>query len=106
MGDIEVDAVFSPNGDGINDELEVNFSLMRVGVSAPVKVEIYDLSGRSVNRLSDEAIDAGRHSVSWTGADRSGVTVSPGIYVLSVDLDVDSKSSKNTSVSRLVHVVY
>lgn len=106
LGDIQADAVFSPNGDGINDKLEVNFSLMRVGVSAPVKVEIYDLSGRSVNRLSDEAIDAGRHSVSWTGADRSGVTVSPGIYVLRIDLEVDSKSSKNTSVSRLVHVVY
>ena len=106
LGDLEIDASFTPNGDGINDQLEVAFSLMRVGTSAPVTVDVYDLRGRLVSQISDESIPAGRHVVTWGGEDESGKTVPPGIYLMRIDLDIDAKSKKNTSVHRLVHVVY
>ncbi len=106
LGDLQVDSGFTPNGDGINDELEVSFSLMRVLASTPVQVEVYDLSGRLVARITEETITAGRHTVAWTGVDQSGAIVPPGIYLMRIDLDVHSTSKKNTSVHRLVHVAY
>ena len=106
LGDLEVNGSFTPNGDGINDELELSFSLMRIATKTPVQVEIYDLSGRLVSRVSDASIEAGRHSMAWTGADQSGAIVPPGIYLMRIDVDVDSKSKKNTSVHRLVHLAY
>ena len=106
LGDLEIDGSFTPNGDGVNDAMEVAYSLMRVGRAAPVRVEVYDLSGRLVSRLSEESKGAGRHAVTWTGTDRSGALVPPGIYLVRIDLEVDAKSEKNSSVHRLVHLAY
>ena len=106
LGDLEIDGSFTPNGDGINDLLEVGYSLMRVGRAAPVRVEVYDLSGRLVRRLRDDSQEAGRHRVTWTGTDRWGGLAPPGIYLMRIDLDVDDESGKNSSVHRLVHVAY
>ena len=106
LGDLEIDSSFTPNGDGINEALEVGYSLMRVGRAAPVRVEVYDLSGRLVSRLSEDSKEAGRHRVTWTGRDGSGRLAPPGIYLVRIDLDVDDKSGKNTSVHRLVHLAY
>ena len=107
LGDIEVkNKIFTPNGDGINDDMAVSFSLMRVKASTPLQVQIYDLGGRLVHQLREEYITTGRHSVVWTGVDASGALVPPGIYVLRIDTKVDSKSSRNTSDYRLVHVSY
>ena len=107
LGDIEVkNKIFTPNGDGINDDMAVSFSLMRVKASTPLQVQIYDLGGRLIHQLREEYITTGRHSVVWTGVDNSGALVPPGIYVLRIDTKVDSKSSRNTSDYRLVHVSY
>ena len=106
LGDLEIDGSFTPNGDGVNEELEVGYSLMRVGRAAPVRVEVYDLSGRLVSRLSDDSQEAGRHKVTWTGRDGSGGLAPPGIYLVRIDLDVDDKSGKNNSAHRLVHLAY
>ena len=106
LEDIEADAGFTPNGDGVNDELSIAFSLMRVGSPVPVGMEIYDLGGRLVHRVGDAALETGRHTLTWTGADRAGATVPPGIYLLRLDVDVDSKSGRNTSIHRLAHVAY
>ena len=107
LGDIEVkNKIFTPNGDGINDDMAVSFSFMRVKASTPLQVKIYDLGGRLVHQLREEYITTGRHSVVWAGVDNSGALVPPGIYVLRIDAKVDSKSSRNTSDYRLVHVSY
>ena len=106
LGDVEIDRTVTPNGDGINDVLTIGFSLMRVGSPTPVRVEVYDLSGRLVNEVHDEHESAGRHSLAWDGVDQSGALVPPGLYLLRVDVGVDSKTSKNTSTRRLVHVAY
>ena len=106
LGNLEIDGSFTPNGDGVNEELEVAYSLMRVGRAAPVRVEVYDLSGRLVRRLSADSQEAGRHRVTWTGRDGSGGLTPPGIYLVRIDLEVDDESGKNSSIHRLVHVAY
>ena len=106
LGDLQVDRVFTPNGDGVNDELEVSFSLLRLTSAVPVAIDIYDLSGRLVRRIAEETITAGRHAVTWTGIDQSGAVAPPGIYLMRIDLKVDSTSEKKTSVHQLVRVAY
>ena len=106
LGDLQVDRVFTPNGDGVNDELEVRFSLLRVLSAAPVQVDVYDLAGRPVARIAETTLTTGRHTVTWTGVDLSGAVVPPGIYLMRIDLKVDSTSEKKTSVHRLVRVAY
>jgi hypothetical protein len=107
LGDIDPGReIITPNGDGINDAMEVSFSLLRVSASTPLLAQIYDLSGQLVRELRNEPITAGKHIVAWTGVDAAGSLVPPGIYLLRIDIDADSNSSKETTVNRLVHVAY
>ncbi|MDE2704694.1 MAG: hypothetical protein OXI35_06460, partial [Gemmatimonadota bacterium] len=49
--------VFTPNGDGVNDELVVSFGVARVGAERPVTLTVYDLSGVETNRLEERRSD-------------------------------------------------
>ena len=98
--------VVTPNGDGVHDDLSVRFSVMRVSAPTPMVVEVYDLSGRLVSRVQEAAVVTGRHAVTWSGVDRAGVRVPPGIYILRIAVAVDAQIDGNTSIQRLVHVAY
>jgi hypothetical protein len=78
---------FSPNGDGLYDDMIVTFFLGRE--ADYVNIEFYDLEGRLARRLVfQEATDyTGRTpaSVSWDGTDRHGNVVPYGIYVMRVE---------------------
>ena len=111
LDDIEVDPkIITPNGDGINDKTSISFLLLRVGLSTPVQVQIYDLSGNIVVELLNDSLSSGAYkeddAVIWDGTDRSGGLVTPGIYVIRINVDTDSDSAEDTSVSRLVQVAY
>lgn len=51
-----------------------------VPVSGPVRLEVYDVAGRSIIRLVDEYGEAGSHSVEWNGCDNRGVETVSGAY--------------------------
>jgi hypothetical protein len=53
--------IFSPNGDGVNDYVIIGFTLGRVS-GAPVRIEIYNLSGALVRTLSERQLNAGRYA--------------------------------------------
>ena len=55
------------------------FSLARPEV---VRVELIDVSGRRVRTLVDEPRSAGNHTVSWSGRDDQGRSLTNGIYVV------------------------
>jgi hypothetical protein len=93
--------VFTPNGDGINDEVFIGFTLARVA-GALVRVEIYDLAGRLLRLLPEARLAAGRYSRGghfepgrWDGRDDEGQKVAPGLYLyrLVVELDPDDEIS-------------
>ena len=48
--------------------------------SSPVKVEIYDMTGRLVNTLAAGSRARGTHKVLWDGTETSGRAVSAGVY--------------------------
>ena len=99
--------VVTPNGDGINDNLRVEFSVARVAGKRAVTLAIFDLSGRSVARVEELREDSrGQYSLLWDGRDTSGNHVPPGIYMARVDVAVDSNRAANTSVQRAIYVAY
>ena len=109
LGDIEIQpAVVTPNGDGVNDALGIDFTVRRLSGVRPVKVRIYDLSGRLMRRLdAQKPLVAGRYVLDWAADDQQGRVVPPGIYILRIDIDADSdRGVRQTGVQHLLHVAY
>ena len=98
---------FTPNGDGINDQVRFSFPVFKVQGDKALIIEIYDLSGRLVGRTERVVGNvAGQQSVEWDGRDGEGKLVAPGIYVCRVGLNVDDENAERTMVAKLVAVVY
>ena len=86
--------VASPNGDGINDEVVVEFTVVLLGVSEAVEMEVYDLGGRLVRRLMTQREEsAGRYRIAWDGTDDSGHLAPPGVYAVRLSLDADTEGA-------------
>ena len=78
--------VFSPNGDGINDELHVAYSLFRLPQAVPVVLAIYSLDGRRVASIEGGLQNAGPQHLRWDGRDETGRLLPPGLYLTTLDL--------------------
>jgi flagellar hook assembly protein FlgD len=48
----------------------------------PLHLGVFDVDGRLVRTLVDGRLEAGSHSLSWDGADVSGVRLNSGVYFL------------------------
>jgi PKD repeat protein len=73
---LENSAVAYPNP--FNPSTTISFYLPE---ASPVKVQIYDILGRSVKILLDDNLNAGVNSVRWDGTDASGRHVGSGQYI-------------------------
>ena len=93
--------VFSPNGDGINDRVQIRFALFKA-VDATPSVRIFDLAGREVAALVSSGGDV-LQSFSWGGLDASGERVVPGVYVCRIDAGADAGQGE---VMRTLAVAY
>jgi len=45
-----------------------------------VRLDIYNIRGQHVTKLTDDFYQAGRHNIEWNGHDNNGRNVSSGIY--------------------------
>ena len=109
MTAFDIPAVFTPNGDGINDELALRFAVVLVGASRVVEVSVFDLSGRLVRTLRKrEAVGAGDYELEWDGEDETGQRVPPGAYALRfhVAADDDGADLDERDIIRTVAVAY
>ena len=101
----------TPNGDGVNDQLQIEFALIQILQERPVEVVLYDLSGRLVGRAVQvqggrviESIGkAGELQFTWDGRSPSGALVPPGIYLCRIQVEADQGDEK---VVLPIHVVY
>ena len=72
----------SPNPFSANTT--VNFSLAS---AVPVKLEVFDITGRKVTTLADGPMAGGDHAVVWSGTDTSGGKVASGLYYSRLTVD-------------------
>ena len=100
---------FTPNGDGINDELAVAYDITAITRPAEVSIILYDLSGRRVRELYQSSDLSGHYDpesqprLSWDGRDDDGNPVPPGIYILRASVEGDARTSEQV---RTIAVAY
>ncbi len=87
---------FSPNGDGINDELQVSYILLRALAAVPVELTVYDMSGRRIRSLEKSGQFNGPQTVLWDGRDGGGTLVPPGIYLVRLSIDTDTGTEERS----------
>ena len=105
--DVAMLQVFTPNGDGVNDELQISFALLKVLEERPLEVTFYDLSGRLMGQGESTAGTVsgkvGEQAFTWDGRNLAGQVVPPGIYLCRIKVAADDQDSQ---FMRLVHVAY
>ncbi len=75
---IQPDKIFTPNGDGWNDYLEIRYANPR---DAFVNGKIYDIRGALVAEMEKRA---GEEKLIWDGKDTNGDTVVGGVYIYQI----------------------
>ena len=78
-----INKVFSPDGDGRDEEAEIEFEL---NDSYVANAFIYDLAGRRVKQLWQNITLATSGTLLWDGRDETGSRASLGIYVVLIEL--------------------
>ena len=104
IGSISIEsAVFTPNGDGVNDVVGINFEMLNLAGAVPVQAEVYDLSGRSFGVVWSKALSSGRHVAEWNGRNSRGLLVAPGVYVLSLRVEADKGTNTEQAILSVVY---
>jgi hypothetical protein len=79
--------VFTPNGDGINDQLVLSYTLFRLPSPLPVQLHVYSLDGVRRAGIEVGAQGAGPQRVVWDGRDTQGQPLPPGLYLVVLTID-------------------
>ena len=98
VSELEVGSpIFTPNGDGINDQVELNYSLLQLVKPVNVEVGFYDLSGRRVRTVLDAESASGAYTVAWDGRDDQWQVVPPGLYLAVVQVHTERETFQRIS---------
>ena len=93
---------FTPNGDGINDVVELVFPVFAVQGTKALVLEVYGLDGQRVRQMAPVvAHAAGVQRVTWDGRDDQGRLTPPGLYLCRVGVKVDAEGEQ-TMITKLV----
>jgi len=87
-----VPKVFSPNGDGYNDELAINYNFSKPGFIANTR--IFDSAGRQVRYLIKNQSVAQQGSWFWNGKNENGQKLTIGVYIILVEVFDQSGQTK------------
>ena len=96
-------AVFTPNGDGINDYTTITYDLLYLTGQAPVALQIYDLARNQVAELPVAGSGSGRFQLPWDGRDAQGNLLLPGVYILQVEVETDNGTERSSSVVTIAY---
>lgn len=62
-----------------NSTVQIRFD---VDTAAPVRLELFDVTGQRVRTLLRSTLPAGTHATSWNGRDDAGRSVASGVYLV------------------------
>ena len=98
-----VPGVFSPNGDGINDVVEIGCDVLNLSGLSSVECWVYDVSGRRVGLVDESWLGSGRYVGVWDGRDAGGALLPPGLYVVDLRVETDQGMTQRQAVVSLVY---
>ena len=96
-------AVLTPNGDGINDVLEIEYDLVNLEGAVPVALGVYNLAGERVVEVDRSSAASGRFFATWHGKNARGEILPPGFYLLRLEVEADSETDTGLAVVSLVY---
>jgi hypothetical protein len=91
--------IFSPDADGYNDVLNINYEFHEPGYTA--NITIYDSKGRLVKYLIKNELLGAKGAFSWDGITKNNQKANIGIYIIYLevfDLNGNVKHYKKTGV--------
>lgn len=91
--------IFSPDNDGYNDVVSINYSFARPGYV--LNIDIYNSSGYPIRKLINNEYISSKGSVFWDGIGDDNSKAPVGIYIIYIkvfDLEGKAKSYKRTVV--------
>ena len=74
-----------------NPATTIQYQMPEPGV---VKIRIFNLIGQYITTLIEDTKPAGHHTISWDGADKRGMQVAGGAYVMLVEMNNFKKAVK------------
>jgi hypothetical protein len=98
-----VPATFTPNGDGINDQVRLEYDLLNLEGGVPLLIELYDLAGAPRGLLYAGQAASGRFAFNWDGRDAGGRLLPPGLYLLRLRVEADKDADE---IARVVSLAY
>lgn len=100
-GEVSLDPqLFSPDNDGYNDVLTINFDLKNV--DNVMDVIIYDNQGRTIRELKDNYFIGQKGFVTWDGINDDGEKAAIGTYIVLVSI---KNTAGDESLFKLVAVL-
>ena len=89
----------TPNGDGVNETVEIAYKLREVTASRPVRLAIYNLAGQLVVELPPITARSGEFAHRWDGRDDAQQLVPPGTYIWRLQLEEKEERAGILSVA-------
>ena len=104
VGEIRTNTRFiTPNGDGINDALDVFFNVLQITVPAPVTFAVYDLAGERVHTAFSSDLGIGPVGFVWDGKRDDGSALLPGTYIWSLRVESDAFEEVHTGTIAIAY---
>ena len=86
--------VVTPNGDGVNDRLAIEYALFLLPAPVPVILDVYDLAGNRRAHVEVGAQGTGPQRAFWDGRDAQGALLPPGLYLLDLALVTEAQHGR------------
>ncbi|MSR83226.1 MAG: hypothetical protein EXS58_09935 [Candidatus Latescibacteria bacterium] len=96
-------AVFTPNGDGANDRLEIAYTLFRLPAPLPVELNFYALDGAHQAQVEVGLQGAGPQRIFWDGRNSAGQLLPPGIYLIEIVIQSELKNFRRVQPVGIVY---
>ncbi len=99
---------FTPNGDGRNDVTYFNFFVANLTDPRPVRIHVFDLTGRKVRTVFETSTTAQayveQNAIPWDGRDDNGKLLAPGVYVFQISVAADGNNP--SALTKTVTIAY
>ena len=83
-------SVITPNGDGVNDQVDIFFNLLQLTRPTQVVLEIYDLAGNKVHIVTEAQQTIGPVTYQWDGFSAEESLLMPGSYIWLLRVKADA----------------